>query len=67
MNNIFYSFCVKLLLFIQRKLIIQPNIFVLMKINIVKEDPRVKKVHEEFLRQNPNFEHEEGKNKKTLI
>ncbi len=38
-----------------------------MKINIVKEDPRVKKVHEEFLRQNPNFEHEEGKNKKTLI
>ena len=65
MNNIFYSFCVKLLLFIQRKLIIQPNIFVLMKINIVKEDPRVKKVHEEFLRQNPNFEYEEKKN--TLI
>lgn len=67
MNNIFYKFYVKLLLFIQRKLIIQPNIFVLMKINIVKEDPRVKKVHEEFLRQNPNFEHEEGKKKKTLI
>ena len=34
-----------------------------MKINIVKEDPRVKKVHEEFLRQNPNFEYEEEKNK----
>lgn len=65
MNNIFYSFCVKLLLFIQRKLIIQPNIFVLMKINIVKEDPRVKKIHEEFLRQNPNFEYEKEKNKKN--
>ena len=35
-----------------------------MKINIVKEDRRVKAAHEEFLKQNPFFEQEEEEKKK---
>nr|WP_314498418.1 hypothetical protein [uncultured Prevotella sp.] len=35
-----------------------------MKINIVKEDRRVKTAHEEFLKQNPFFEQEEEEKKK---